>query len=44
MCECEITAEENYFAVFFPEDAHMPGLNANKTSSDIKKVVVKVHV
>jgi len=32
-----------YFAVFYPEDAHMPGL-AVKGPESVKKVVVKVRV
>ncbi len=43
-CDCTLTALRNNFAVFFPEDAHMPGLNVNDNSSLVKKVVVKVHV
>ena len=43
-CECEILAESGHFAVFFPEDAHIPGLNYSDESTDVKKVVVKVHV
>ncbi len=30
------------FAVFFPEDAHMPGLQTTGTPSPVKKVVVKI--
>lgn len=43
-CECEFNALQDHFAVFFPEDAHMPGLNISGTGSMVKKVVVKVHV
>jgi len=43
-CECEFNVLQGYFAVFFPEDAHMPGLNISDNSSTVKKVVVKVHV
>ena len=43
-CGCELTVLENNFTVFFPEDAHMPGLNVKDSSSFVKKVVVKVHV
>jgi len=32
------------FALFFPQDAHMPGLIFNKTPESVKKVVVKVRV
>ncbi|MBT3191276.1 MAG: YhcH/YjgK/YiaL family protein [Verrucomicrobia bacterium] len=30
------------FALFFPEDAHMPGLHAATDSSPVKKVVIKI--
>ena len=42
--ECELNVLQDYFAVFFPEDAHMPGLNILNNSTMVKKVVVKVHV
>ena len=42
--DCILTAEEENFAVFFPEDAHMPGVDAYNGSKNVKKVVVKVHV
>ncbi len=42
--DCVISAGAGCFAVFFPEDAHMPGVNANSVSAEVKKVVVKVHV
>lgn len=42
--DCEMLAKPGYFAVFFPEDAHMPGVNCNSSSEKVKKVVVKVHV
>lgn len=42
--DCEMLAKPGYFAVFFPEDAHMPGLNYNSNPSIVKKIVVKVHV
>jgi YhcH/YjgK/YiaL family protein len=29
------------FAIFFPEDVHMPGISAGKIS-DVKKLVIKV--
>lgn len=33
----------NYFAVFFPHDAHMPGIRINEEKADnVKKVVVKI--
>jgi YhcH/YjgK/YiaL family protein len=31
------------FAIFFPEDVHMPGISAGKVS-DVKKLVIKVRV
>jgi len=43
-CECVLTALQNNFAIFFPNDAHMPGLNVNDNRPLVKKVVVKVHV
>jgi len=42
--DCAFTAAESCFAVFFPEDAHMPGINPGTESVNVKKVVVKVHV
>ncbi|MBU0573553.1 MAG: YhcH/YjgK/YiaL family protein [Candidatus Margulisbacteria bacterium] len=36
-----LTMREGYFAVFFPRDAHMPGL-ALKGPAPVKKIVVKV--
>lgn len=36
-----ITLNKGMFAIFFPDDLHMPGLNAGKISK-VKKVVVKV--
>ena len=35
---------DGVFAVFFPEDAHAPGLAANGTASPVRKVVVKLPV
>lgn len=35
--------EEGVFAVFFPEDVHMPGISASD-NTNVKKVVVKVKV
>lgn len=43
-CECEMIAQKKCFAIFFPEDAHIPGLNITAESLMVKKVVVKVHV
>lgn len=37
-----IKLESDLFAIFFPNDLHMPGINEHKT--DIKKIVVKVRV
>ncbi len=31
------------FAIFFPEDVHMPGINTGKIS-DVKKLVIKVRI
>jgi YhcH/YjgK/YiaL family protein len=31
------------FAIFFPEDVHMPGINTGKIS-DVKKIVIKVRI
>ena len=31
------------FAIFFPEEVHMPGISTGKIS-DVKKLVIKVHV
>lgn len=39
----EILIGNGYFAIFFPQDGHMPGLNLNK-SEEVKKVVVKVRI
>lgn len=38
----EIRVEAGMFAIFMPQDAHMPGLHANGVSSLVKKIVVKV--
>lgn len=38
-----VTLTEGMFAVFFPQDAHMPGL-ATDAPTDVHKVVVKVAV
>lgn len=32
------------FAVLFPEDAHMPGLQADSTPEPVRKIVVKIAV
>lgn len=38
-----VTAVPKYFTIFFPNDAHMPGMT-EETISNVKKVVVKVKV
>jgi biofilm protein TabA len=35
---------KDYFAVLFPQDAHMPGVKASGSSMTVKKVVIKVPV
>jgi biofilm protein TabA len=35
---------EGFFAVLFPEDAHMPGVKASGSTKTVKKVVMKVPV
>jgi YhcH/YjgK/YiaL family protein len=37
----ELSVGQGEFAVFFPHDAHMPGL-ADKSGTDVVKVVVKI--
>jgi len=37
-----IKLEPGSFAIFFPDDLHMPGINEHKT--DVKKLVVKVRI
>ena len=37
----EILVGNGYFAVFFPQDGHKPGLSTGKCEA-VKKVVVKV--
>ncbi|MEA2062188.1 MAG: YhcH/YjgK/YiaL family protein [Gemmatimonadota bacterium] len=39
----EIVLEQGDFAIFFPEDAHMPGV-AHAEPVEVKKIVVKVRV
>lgn len=39
----EITLGNSYFAIFYPQDGHMPGL-AYKANEDVKKVVVKLSI
>ena len=38
-----ITVSSGMFAIFFPEDVHMPGINTEKIS-DVKKLVIKVRI
>jgi len=38
-----IKVSSGMFAIFFPEDVHMPGIRAGKVS-DVKKLVIKVRV
>ncbi len=39
----ELTIGDGYFAVFYPQDAHMPQLCVDKPMS-VKKVVIKVEI
>ena len=39
----EMTIGNGYFAIFFPQDGHMPGLCAD-VPTKVKKVVVKVEI
>ncbi|MBN2557743.1 MAG: YhcH/YjgK/YiaL family protein [Clostridia bacterium] len=41
---CGFLAGEGSFAIFFPHDAHMPGVDPDEFHSMVRKVVVKVHV
>lgn len=36
------TLTPGQFAVFFPEDVHMPGLNAGDSEKPVQKVVIKI--
>ena len=38
-----IKAEKGMFAIFYPEDLHMPCINSD-TSSQVKKLVIKIKV
>jgi len=38
-----IKVSAGMFAIFFPEDVHMPGISAGK-NSDVKKLVMKVRI
>ena len=40
---CFIKFDSGMFAVFFPDDLHMPGINIDKTSR-VKKLVLKVRI
>lgn len=40
----EIILTPGYFAVFFPEDAHMPSISINASPCRVKKVVIKIAV
>ena len=33
---------EGFFAVFFPNDAHKPGMNYGPSAENVKKIVVKI--
>ena len=39
----ELTLGDGYFAIYWPQDGHMPCLNADGTET-VKKVVIKVEV
>jgi biofilm protein TabA len=39
-----ITLEPNVFAVFFPDDGHMPAIKHGKKKQKVRKIVVKVPV
>ncbi|MDD5674587.1 MAG: YhcH/YjgK/YiaL family protein [Chitinivibrionales bacterium] len=39
-----ITLRPGYFAVFFPQDGHMPGLKIGNKENRVKKLVLKVPV
>ena len=38
-----VTVEAGMFAIFFPDDLHMPGIKVNQVSK-VKKVIIKVQV
>ena len=45
--ECDtqpLTLTKGYFAVFYPQDVHLPGQAVNDIPSQVRKVVVKVLV
>ena len=39
-----ITLEPSVFAIFFPEDGHMPCITAGKRKSKVRKIVFKIPV
>ena len=39
-----LVLEEGDFAIFYPNDLHMPGLSFEDKASDVKKIVVKVSI
>lgn len=39
-----LTLKPGLFAVFFPEDGHMPGISVGQSAVRVKKIVVKVPV
>ena len=39
----ELVLGDGYFAIYWPQDGHMPGLNANGVGR-VKKIVVKVKI
>jgi YhcH/YjgK/YiaL family protein len=39
-----ITLKKNYFAIFYPQDAHLPCLKIAKEANKVKKIVFKVPV
>jgi biofilm protein TabA len=39
--ESDVVLEKGYFAIFFPEDAHMPGVMYNAPAK-VRKIVVKI--
>lgn len=39
-----LVVQQGEYAVFFPNDIHMPGVARNETPSPVRKIVVKVRV
>jgi len=37
-------ANKDDFCIFYPWDIHSPGVSCNNVPSDVKKIVVKVHI